>query len=119
MVSVKNHTVAGDMSLKFDRIMIFMVWVWLFKDGCGMSQKLCLPHSGTWHSPLVSETRPPPCAWFSLTMIVHHLAVLFGGYQASSNSYCNDVYILDLRRMVSCLWVLLEHNQPELVRWLA
>ena len=80
-----------------------------------------LPLSGTWHSPLVSGTRPPPCAWFSLTMTAHHLAVFFAGYQASSNSYCNDVYILDLRRMVSCLWVLsflLEHSQPELVMWL-
>ena len=53
---------------------------------------------GTWSSPVVSGTRPPPCDSFSLTMIDDHQAVMFGGIHSGGTS--NDVYILDLTRMV-------------------
>ena len=56
--------------------------------------------SGTWSSPPVSGTRPPPCAGFSLTMVDDHRAILFGGYQPGRGK-SNDVYVLDLSRMVS------------------
>ena len=58
------------------------------------------PLSGTWSSPTVSGTRPPPCANFSLTMVDDHNAVLFGG-NGQENVVYNDVYTLDLERMVS------------------
>ena len=58
--------------------------------------------SGTWSSPKVSGTRPPPCSHFSLTMIDDHHVVLFGGSQ-SGWRMSSDVYILDLLRMVSCV----------------
>ena len=58
------------------------------------------PLSGTWSSPTVSGTRPPPCAFFSLTMVDDHNAVLFGGIGQGYVEY-NDVYTLDLERMVS------------------
>ena len=58
--------------------------------------------SGTWSSPKVSGTRPPPCSDFSLTMMDDHHVVLFGGMQ-SRGRRSSDVYILDLMRMVSCV----------------
>ena len=58
--------------------------------------------SGTWSSPKVSGTRPPPCSDFSLTMMDDHQVVLFGGLQ-SGRRMSSDVYMLDLLRMVSCV----------------
>ena len=46
-------------------------------------------------------TRPPPCIYFSFTMVDESHAVLFGGY--SDSGLTNDVYMLDLSRMVSCV----------------
>ena len=36
-------------------------------------------------------------------MVDESHAVLFGGYQPGSGSGTNDVYMLDLSRMVSCV----------------
>ena len=58
--------------------------------------------AGTWSSPNVSGTRPPPCAAFSFTMIDGHHAVLFGGYQTGIGK-SNDAFILDLTTMVRCM----------------
>jgi hypothetical protein len=55
--------------------------------------------SETWSAPTVSGTIPPPCSFFSLTMINNHQAVLFGGFQGGVPS--SDVYVLDLAQMVS------------------
>ena len=55
---------------------------------------------GVWSSPAVSGTRPPPCAAFSLTMVDDHHAVMFGGRHHTGQRR-NDVYTLDLARMVS------------------
>ena len=47
-------------------------------------------------------SRPPPCAYFSLTMIDEEHAVMFGGW--SPGSGCStDVYVLHLPTMVSGL----------------
>ena len=47
-------------------------------------------------------SRPPPCSYFSLTMIDEEHAVMFGGYSGGSG-YSADVYILYLPTMVSSL----------------
>ena len=57
--------------------------------------------SGTWSSPTITGTRPPPCQNFSFTMVDESHAVLFGG--SSDSRWTNDVYMLDLSRMVSCV----------------
>ena len=60
------------------------------------------PSLGSWSSPSVKGSRPPPCAYFSLTMIDEERAVMFGGYDC--NWKClNDVYVLHMSTMVSCL----------------
>ena len=59
------------------------------------------PLSGTLSSPPVTGTRPPPCSEFSFTMVDDHNAVLFGG-RRQGYVLNNDVYTLDLDRMVSC-----------------
>ena len=64
---------------------------------------------GVWSSPKVSGTRPPPCAAFTLTMIDNHRAVLFGGDHRGVTT--NDVYIIDLTRMVSGVQDLREGGQ--------
>ena len=50
----------------------------------------------------MTGTRPPPCNHFSFTMVDESHAVLFGGFQSDSGR-TNDVYMLDLSRMVSCV----------------
>ena len=45
------------------------------------------------------ELVPPPCNGFSFTKIDHHRAVLFGG-ESDAKEYIDDVYILDLAKMV-------------------
>ena len=49
----------------------------------------------------MTGTRPPPCHDFSFTMVDESHAVLFGGFSDSGRT--NDVYMLDLSRMVSCV----------------
>ena len=56
-------------------------------------------HTGTWSSPPVSGTRPPPCSYFSLTKTDDYHLVMFGGKQGDVRT--NDVYVLDFIRMVS------------------
>ena len=56
------------------------------------------PSLGSWSSPSVKGSRPPPCAYFSLTMIDEERAVMYGG-----NDSINDVYVLHMSTMVSCL----------------
>ena len=55
--------------------------------------------TGTWSSPTIRGTRPPPCSSLTLTMIDDHRAVLFGGRQPPGRS-TKDGYILDLTGMV-------------------
>ena len=50
----------------------------------------------------MTGTRPPPCQDFSFTMVDESHAVLFGGDHSGSGR-TNDVYMLDLSRMVSCV----------------
>ena len=69
--------------------------------------------SGTWSSPKVSGTRPPPCSYFSLTMMDDHHVVLFGGSQSGLRR-SSDVYMLDLMRMVSCV----ELTSHVVIAWL-
>ena len=57
---------------------------------------------GTWSSPTVTGTRPPPCHGSTLTMVDGHRVVLFGGRGSGFRSY-QHVYILDLQKMVSCM----------------
>jgi hypothetical protein len=57
------------------------------------------PFSGSWCSPGVSGTRPPPCAFFSFTAIDQHRAVVFGG--RTQTARVSDTYILDMTKMVS------------------
>ena len=49
----------------------------------------------------MTGTRPPPCSYFSFTMVDESHAVLLGEF--GSARYTNDVYMLDLSRMVSCV----------------
>ena len=66
----------------------------------------CFPSTltGTWSSPTLRGTRPPPCSNFSLTMIDDHRAVLFGGQQPPGPTSTEEVYILDLTGMVCVLF---------------
>lgn len=54
--------------------------------------------SGKWSSPAVTGKSPPPCDDFTLTMVDHHRAVLFGGF---SGTFVKHLYVLDISRMVS------------------
>ena len=47
-------------------------------------------------------SRPPHCAYFSLTMIDEEYAVMFGGFSHGSG-WSADVYVLYLPTMVSGL----------------
>ena len=60
------------------------------------------PSLGSWSSPSVKGSRPPPCAYFSLTMIDEERAVMFGGCDCNWKCF-NDVYFLHMSTMVSCL----------------
>ena len=54
---------------------------------------------GTWSSPLMTGSRPPPCSDFSFTTVDNNRAVVFGGFQPG-RGHVNDVYILDFKDMV-------------------
>ena len=58
------------------------------------------PHTGTWSSPPITGTRPPPCTQFSFTKIDEQHAVLFGG-QGHGRLVTNNAYLIDLKKMVS------------------
>ena len=73
-----------------------------------------------WSSPgTVSGTIPPPCSFFSLTLLDDRQAVLFGG-DRPDDWKTNDVFVLDLIEMVErapirlcarqvfCLYIALE-----------
>ena len=57
---------------------------------------------GSWSSPSVRGSRPPPCSGFSLTMIDEEHAVMFGG-ELPALHYSAGVYVLHLPTMVSSL----------------
>ena len=53
---------------------------------------------------MVSGTRPPPCAYFSITKVDEDNAVLFGG--RGQEGFVNDhIYNINLKRMVSLIVV--------------
>ena len=52
--------------------------------------------------PHCDRDKAPPCSSFSFTMVNESHAVLFGGFHSGSG-WTNDVYMLDLSRMVSCV----------------
>ena len=62
--------------------------------------KFLSPHTGTWSSPPITGTRPPPCADFSFTKIDEQHAVLFGG-EGQGDVLTNNAYLIDLKKMVS------------------
>ena len=55
---------------------------------------------GSWSSPTVNGTRPPPGRGFALTSIDEHRAILHGGYDAGHKCRSSDVYIIDFQTMV-------------------
>ena len=55
-----------------------------------------------WSLVKVTGAVPSPRISFSFNLVDEHRAVLFGGYNENSG-YLNDVYILDLDKMVSML----------------
>ena len=57
------------------------------------------PSSGKWSSPPTTGPRPPPCAYFSLTAINNHQAVLFAGGQPKRGRV-SDCYLMDFESMV-------------------
>ena len=57
---------------------------------------------GSWSSPSVKGSRPPPCAYFSLIVIDEERAVMFGGEDCNLKCF-NGVYILHMSTMVSYL----------------
>ena len=56
---------------------------------------------GQWSSPSMKGARPPPCDYFSLTMIDEDQAVMFGG--VTSSGWSCDARVLHLPTMVSHL----------------
>ncbi len=54
--------------------------------------------TGTWFTPRVTGTPPPPCAWFSFDLFDEHHAVLYGG--ATEDGQNEDTYVLDVRHWV-------------------
>ena len=54
---------------------------------------------GTWSSPRMTGSRPPPCSYFSFTTVDGNRAVVFGGDQPG-RGHVNDVYIIDFNDMV-------------------
>ncbi len=61
--------------------------------------KVCiLLTTGTWSTPQVTGTPPPPCAWFSFDLFDEHHAVLCGG--ETKDGWNKDTYILDVQQWV-------------------
>ena len=56
--------------------------------------------SGTWSSPAISGTRPPPATNFTLTSIDEYRALIFGGREGKYLQKVSDVYLIDFRLMV-------------------
>ena len=57
---------------------------------------------GKWSAPTVTGAWPPPCHWFTLTMVDGHRALLFGGVGGGGISL-KHVFVLDIERIVSDL----------------
>ena len=55
---------------------------------------------GTWSSPEISGTPPPPSQGYSFTRVDHYRAVQFGGNQLGK-LVPNHVYLLDMESWVS------------------
>ena len=53
---------------------------------------------GEWITPKVKGDCPPPCAGFTLTKISQNSAVLFGGFDSTTNTCLSDVYIVELSK---------------------
>ena len=65
-----------------------------------MKPRLCVYFSpGTWSSPEISGTPPPPSYGHSLTRIDHYRAFQFGGEQLEK-LLPNHVYLLDMKSWV-------------------
>ena len=94
--------VAGPKRLHYSEVPLYRFAVSRYSIDCVH----CFPSTltGTWSSPTLRGTRPPPCTDFSLTMIDDHRAVLFGGIQALGPRLTKEVYILDLTGMVCVLF---------------
>ena len=56
---------------------------------------------GSWFSPEVTGTRPPPCSNFTFVPIDDKRVLLFGGDQGRELGVTNDAYIFDVEAMVS------------------
>ena len=84
-------------------IVLFRCWFWgLYPLNSHSFMSYDVMLLGKWSSPQTTGKRPPPCSTFSFTMVDDHRAVLFGGFQGGKGR-TKDVYILDLRSMVSWL----------------
>ena len=94
-LSTKDQ-VAGPKRVHYSEVPLYRFAVSRYSIDCVH----CFPSTltGTWSSPTLRGTRPPPCSSSSLTMIDDHRAVLFGGRSTK------DVYILDLTGMVCVLF---------------
>ena len=65
-----------------------------------MKPRLCVYFSpGTWSSPAISGTPPPPSEGHSFTRVDHYRAVQFGGGKLNK-LVPNHVYLLDMKSWV-------------------
>ena len=71
-----------------------------------MKPCLCVYFSpGTWSSPEISGTPPPPSSGHSFTRVDHYRAVQFGGEQLGK-LVPNHVYLLDMKSWVrDCVYI--------------
>ena len=53
---------------------------------------------GEWITPTVTGDRPPPISSFTLTSVTNNTAVLFGGYDFTTNRFSNNVYIINFTK---------------------
>ncbi len=78
--------------------------------------------AGTWSTPMVSGTPPPPLAYFSFDLYDQNHAVLYGG-RTEGGGESEDVYILDVLHWVGDSDTCTTHNLFLLLasvnRWLA
>ena len=59
---------------------------------------------GTWSSPEISGTHPPPSQGHSFTRVDHYRAVQFGGVQLDK-LVPNHVYLLDMKSWVRDIYI--------------
>lgn len=72
-----------------------------YRRWLNFNQKSLYLPPGIWSSPAVSGDRPSTCAGFTLTKLADYTAVMFGGKDGKTKKLRNDVYFLDLMKMVS------------------